>query len=369
MMSNFAAVSNGSTSPPYFTVEQVPIASVPSNGILIKAMAFAVNPTDWKHLANGRGDGKGVILGSDVSGIVEVVGSEVSGFQKGDFVSAWIHGNYKVGQGAYQNYVVVDPVTTLKFNKTSFQETPLPVGTSPLAPVSTFEGAASLALGLSTVGMSFNHCLKIKANQVHNKNSYILIWGGATATGILAIQIAKFVYGVKVVATASAKNFEYLKSLGADVVVDYNDKNVVAQIRLLCGENIKWALDTVASLETLQSTYDATSESEFVAIDQLLYIKPEDLKLDPNRSETVKFTQTLAYLVFGETTLPVENKIPAPELAVEFREFWRVLLPPFLPNLRTAKLRVLKSGLESAGEAYALLQEGKVSGEKVVWRV
>lgn len=80
-MSNFAAIANGSTTSPYYSIEQVPIPNVPKDKILIKTVAFAANPTDWKHIELGYVS-SGSILGTDVSGIVIEVGSDVTGFAK-----------------------------------------------------------------------------------------------------------------------------------------------------------------------------------------------------------------------------------------------------------------------------------------------
>lgn len=60
-------------------------------------------------------------------------------------------------------------------------------------------------MGLKTIALSFHDNFKIPTNKDENKNDYILIWGGATATGIMAIQIAKLVYGINVITTASKK--------------------------------------------------------------------------------------------------------------------------------------------------------------------
>ena len=58
-----------------------------------------------------------------------------------------------------------------------------------------------VTVGLVTVGISFAHSLNIAKNK--EKGDSILIWGGATATGILAIQVAKLVYNLNVIVTAS----------------------------------------------------------------------------------------------------------------------------------------------------------------------
>lgn len=371
-MSNHAAVFNGNKDPKYnfFTIEEVPKpSSVPANRILIKAEAYAANPTDWKHFVFGLGK-KGVIGGSDVAGVVEEVGSDVKGFAKGDYVALWQHGNFEEGKGSFQDFVIIDPILTIKLDKTIFRsdEKPLAVGPSTLGFVDTFEGAASLALGLSTVGMSFANQLKLKADDPTNKDSYILIWGGATATGVLAIQVAKHIYGLKVIATASLKHEDFLKSLGADAVVDYNDKLAVTIIKSVGGSNIKYALDTVLTKETFQSVYDATADTDNVRFDNLLGLDGDSIKTDPSRKVAL-WGKTLAYVVNGE---PFDGFAfttkPTPGLAEDYGHFWHELLPAFLPKLKHSNLRVLAPGLALANEALYLLANNEVSGEKVVWR-
>lgn len=262
----------------------------------------------------------------------------------------------------------MDTAPTLKFDKSTFSDDALPVGTTPLGVVSSFEAAASLPLGISTVGLSFANSFKIDVN-ADNKNSFILVWGGATATGIIAIQVAKLMYGLKVITTASPRNREFLTGLGADFVIDYNDKDAVDQIRSIGSSSIRWALDTVGTLETYQAVYDATSLSEDITIDELLFHEPSVLKQDPSR-KSVKFITTVGYFVFGEpiNVYVKSTTYPPAGLASDFEEFKKNLLP-ILPKIKTARLRTLKSGLESFNEAYSLLKEEKVSGEKVVWRI
>ena len=73
----------------------------------------------------------------------------------------------------------------------------------------------------------------------------ILIWGGATAVGHHAIQLARL-SGFRVTAIASARNHAFLKSLGAAATIDYKDADVVAQIRgALGGLPLRRAVDTV----------------------------------------------------------------------------------------------------------------------------
>ncbi|KAK6453632.1 zinc-binding oxidoreductase alcohol dehydrogenase [Scheffersomyces xylosifermentans] len=367
MPSNKAAVFTGSKDLGKLAkVVEIEYPTVKDDQLIIKAVAFAANPTDWKH-AVFQWNEPGAFFGTDVSGIVDQVGKNVTGFKVGDYVSTFMRGGTE--RGAFAEYVKADPHLTIKFDKESFDLTPLPVGSSPSSSVKNFEGAASTALGLGTVGVSFAHTLAISENKEENSQRYILIWGGATATGIYAIQIAKLVYGLKVITTASSKNHEFLKSLGADAVFDYKQPSVIDDIVKFANGKIAYALDTVASKETYQQTYDSTKGSDKVAFDNLLAIKSEDLKLNSERKSDT-FGATLVYFAIGTTQSVGNTKVePNQKLISDYKHFWYDLLPPYVQKIKTPSLRILASGLESSNEAFDLLRESKVSGEKVVFRV
>ena len=363
-----AAVFNGSGEKgKLVSVEKVPFPEINDNQILIKSVAFAANPTDWKHSALGMAQ-KGAIAGSDASGVVEKVGKNVKGYESGDIVSTFMRGNYTPKRGAFSEYIIADPVTTIKYDKAGFNTTDQPsVGTQPTGLIRSFEGAASVTLGLATVGLSFSHYLKLNPAKETNKGSAILIWGGATATGFLAIQVAKLIYGLKVVTTASSKHHALLKQIGADATFDYKDKDVVEQIRKYAGSSLKYALDTVSVPETYQQTYDATSGAEEVYLDNLLFLGPENIKTDSSRK--VHYGKTLAYVVVGEDIYYGGVLVKtSPELVKDYSHFWYELLPQIVPKLVHTKLTFLGNGLQNANHALELLQDEKVTGEKLVFR-
>lgn len=343
-----------------------PYPEIDDNQIVIKAIAYAANPTDWKHIAFKWGK-KGSIAGSDVSGTVAEVGSKVRGFQIGDIVSSYMHSNSSKNRGAFEYYVIGDPNTTIKYDKSNFSSQDLKEGDYPSDFINTYEGAASVTLGLSTIGVSFHYNLGIKVDKKTNASKYILIWGGATATGVLAIQVAKLAYGLKVITTASSKHHDFLKSLGADEVFDYHDPTVIEQIKRAGGANINYALDTVSNEQTFQSVYDATAETENANIDNLLFLELNQIKTDPSRK--VNSTKTLVDSVNGKDVdfngLVIPSSI---ELVKTYNEFWFKVLPPYVSKIKHADLKVLNPGLESANEALDLLRHNKISGKKVVFR-
>ncbi|RCK62893.1 hypothetical protein Cantr_09087 [Candida viswanathii] len=341
-------------------VKDIPKPSIQDDQILIKAKAYAINPTDWKHIVYKLSK-PGDVIGSDVSGTIEEVGSKVTNFKKGDVVSSFVMGNVSPDSGAFAEYVVGYPGGTIKYNHGL--DKPANVEASV---IDSYEGAASITLGLCTVAQSFSHYLKLGKRA--QPGDSILIWGGATATGVLAIQVAKLVYNLNVIATASPRNHEYLKELGADYVIDYNDADVVNKIKAI--GKVKFALDTVSDAKTYQTVYDATEGTPEVYLDNLLNLTADSIKTDPKREGTVKFGQTLAYLsVIKEKDLFGTTLYQTPELLEEYNEWWNNVVPTIINKLKHTKLRIVPGGLSAADEALKLSRDSKVSAEKIVFGI
>jgi|AntRauTorckE6833_2_1112554.scaffolds.fasta_scaffold03892_7 NADPH:quinone reductase-like Zn-dependent oxidoreductase len=165
--------------------------------VLIKVKAAAVNPIDYKIIHGLLKPVKKLTfpapVGYDVSGIVEKCGEACSHLQPGDEVfSRAPH------EGTFAQYVAIDESLVVK----------KPANLS-------FEEAASLPLvGLTTL-QAFSK-VDLKAGQS------VLIHAGSGGVGSFAIQYAKLL-GAKVYTTTSSRNKSWVKALGADVVIDYNN--------------------------------------------------------------------------------------------------------------------------------------------------
>lgn len=186
--------------PNVLVYEPAPKPIPQSDEILIRIHAAAVNPLDCKirsgkHPLSPQMQFPG-ILGWDLSGVVESVGNAVTRFKIGDEVYAR-PGNYSV-QGAYAEYQAVkENVAAIKPNMITHVE------------------AASLPLVGLTCWQALIDTAQLK------KNQKILIHAAAGGCGSFAVQLAK-VCGAYVIGTSSAVNIDFLKSLGADVCIDYN---------------------------------------------------------------------------------------------------------------------------------------------------
>lgn len=402
-MSNKGVVVTGSRNLENLVeVKSIPYPQLEDDMIIVKTVAYAINPTDWKHIfpesfvshivsgytkklgfgirllerplaSIGASIGcflgkgftfyqKGNVVGSDVSGIVEEVGKDVTNFKKGDFVSASLHGGISKN-GGFSNFAMVSANAAIKFPQPQILDKALSPGEYPSSLIESFEAAASVPVGLKTVALSFNYNLGIPAHETANSNDYLLVWGGATATGMLAIQIAKLVYGVKVITTASLNHHSALLALGADKAFDYKDSDIMEKLKAAGEGKIKYALDCVSSTQTFQSVYDATEGSENAAIDNLLFLNEQSIITKPERKVKVTFTD--GYLVDGRVHFGLKA---SPEMMKSYLQFWRELLPPLVDKIKAAPLEVLPNGLQSANEGLKLLIENKVKGRKVVFR-
>jgi len=166
--------------------------------VLVKLRFAGINPADWQD-ASAHAAG---IPGLDGSGVIAAVGAGVTGYRIGDAVIVWSR-----SRGTYAQYVAV-PVATIvhKPGKLSFEQ----------------------AAGLAHASLAAWNMLIDIAHVTAGQN--VLVLGGAGGVGSAAIQIAKN-KGAHVIATSSTRNLEYLKSLGADQVIDYTRMHFEDQVR------------------------------------------------------------------------------------------------------------------------------------------
>lgn len=182
--------------PESLVMEDVPVPEIKDNEVLVKVHAASVNPIDWK---KGSGAMKAFfpvhfpwIPGEDFAGTIAAVGKAVNDFKIGDE----IYGDTGHG-GAYAEYVAVK--TTIIAKK--------PASLS-------FTEAASVPVVAETAWQGLFKYAKLEKGQT------ILIHGGAGAVGAYAVQFAHHA-GAKVIVTAAAADQDFLKSIGADQVLDY----------------------------------------------------------------------------------------------------------------------------------------------------
>lgn len=199
----------------------------------------------------------------------------------------------------------------------------------------------------------------------------LLIYGGSTATGILGIQFAKL-SGLTVLTTASPRNFDYLKSLGADAVFDYHkDTEALArEIKELTKNELTLAWDCSPTDESARLCALAMSDKGNGVYSNLLRV---DAELVKKANPKVEVRSTLGYTAFGEKfsrgSFTLEAKPEDREFAAKFWELSRELLAD--GKVKVAKIAVDQGGkgLEGVLKGLDDLKQGKVSGTKLVYTI
>jgi NADPH:quinone reductase-like Zn-dependent oxidoreductase len=176
------------------------------NEVLIRVLAASANAYDWRHLRADpflirlMGAGflkpKHKILGADMAGQVEAVGSSVKQFQPGDEVFG------EVSYGGFAEYVCVDE------NRLVLKPANL-----------TFGEAAAIPMAALTALQGLRDKGQIQARQK------VLINGASGGVGTFAVQIAKS-FEAEVTGVCSTTKMDFVRSIGADHVIDYAQEDV-----------------------------------------------------------------------------------------------------------------------------------------------
>ncbi|KAI0840338.1 GroES-like protein [Hypoxylon sp. FL0890] len=219
-----------------FVVEPAPMWTPEANEILVKNHAVAINPVDGTLQAAGWWPlNYPTMLGQDAAGVVVAVGPGVTSFKVGDRVvgHALIMATKRNQDSAFQEY------TILQTNMTAI----LPDNIS-------FERACVFPLAMSTAACALyqdtHHKLQLPTVPPQKPTGKtFIVWGGASSVGSNAIQLAVN-SGYEVITTASPKNFEYTKKLGASQVFDYASPTVQDDlINAMKGKTSAGALDCI----------------------------------------------------------------------------------------------------------------------------
>ena len=231
-----AALLKSFGGPEAFEVCDVPKPVPQAGQVLVRVHATSINPLDYQVR---RGDYADLvplptITGHDVSGVVEEVGPGVTAFSPGDEV--WYTAQIFGGQGSYAEYhVAAESIIGKKPPSLSHLE------------------AASLTL----VGGTTWEALVVRAELRVGES--ILVHGGAGGVGHVAIQVAKAM-GAKVFTTVREANIEFARSLGADVVIDYQKEDYVdVVLRETGGKGVDVVFDTIGG-NTLSRSPDALAQ-------------------------------------------------------------------------------------------------------------
>lgn len=211
-MSNQAAVLKEEKA--NLTIEERPIPKPGPSDVVVKNHALATNPVDWKMQRFGHLIEKyPAILGSDVSGVVDAVGSDVKHFQKGDRVTGFADMiiSKDPQNGAFQQYSLVKDCALAK-----------------IPDFMSFEEGSILPMSVATSAVGIFISMEIPRPPAKHQGGF-LVWGASSSVGTAAVQIAASL-GYTVYGVCSPRHNAMVKKLGAHETFDYNSSSVVKDI-------------------------------------------------------------------------------------------------------------------------------------------
>ena len=364
--SNTAAWLSTKQSP--LQVGPAPYTSPKADEIVIENHAVAINPIDWIKQVAGDFLFNWIkypfILGSDSAGAVVEVGSAVTRFKVGDRVLGHAVGTdpkrNSAAEGSVQTYSVL-----------------LERMASPIPEDLSYESASVLPLGLSTAacGLFEKDQLALDYPSASSKpnGKTLLVWGGSTSVGSNAIQLA-VAAGYEVFTTASPRNFDYCKKLGASRVLDYNDARVVPDlIEALSGKTLAGALAIGAgSPEACVAVVRACQGAKFVSMATF------PVSFDQPLGQNVPMLATVSRFLWFSVSFWLKTRLRGLRRKFIFgsslvhSDVGRVVYADFLPRalaegrfIAAPEPQVAGAGLGSIQAALDLQRKG-VSARKIV---
>ncbi|WP_327313557.1 NADP-dependent oxidoreductase [Streptomyces sp. NBC_01235] len=265
-----------------------------AGSVLIRVKAAGVNPVDWHvvagHLNSILEVSLPLVPGFDVAGVIEAIGPGVTDFSVGDEVFGYVR-TEQVQYGTYAELVAA-PVHTLARKPASL----------------TWQQAA----GLPLVGLT---ALQSLSRVGARSGETVLVHAAAGGVGSVAVQIA-VARGARVIGTASERNHEFLRSLGAEPVV-YGD-GLAERVRELAPEGVDAAVDCVGGDAVAVSQELLKDPSRVASI-----VDPEVTQRGGHQVWTQPDPSDLAALASladaGKLTVHIDRVLPLAEAADAFR--------------------------------------------------
>ncbi len=218
-------------------IKDFPIPVCGPDDVLIKVVSAGVNPVDWKESEGALEQFFGQypdfwVPGLDAAGVVQTTGKAVSNFRQGDRVVA-ISDRARGHSGTFAEYVRVPECLVAK-----------------VPPSISLDEAASIPCAGLT---GFQALFRAGKGRLGHGDA-VFIHGGSGGVGSWTVQSAK-ARGLRVAASCSAANVDYVRSLGADIALDHATGELVQRIRQWQPDGVAAVIDCVSG-ETLPDALD-----------------------------------------------------------------------------------------------------------------
>ncbi|MEP6649331.1 MAG: NADP-dependent oxidoreductase [Lapillicoccus sp.] len=281
------------------SLSELPTPEPGPGEVRVAVRAIGVNPIDWKTYSGRMGRDPKALggIGYELAGVVDAVGDGVEGWSVGDEVIA----SEVPGNGYTDAAVVPSAGLIAKPEDLSWE----------------------LAASVPVVGGTAAHA--VDAAQVADGET-VLVHGAAGGVGGLVVQLARR-RGARVIATASERNHEYLRSLGAEPVT-YGD-GLVDRVRALAPDGVDAAIDAIGTDEAIDVSLELASDPHRVVSmaafqrggDGIYLIGMGGPGVDPGTEIREAARPEIARLLAsGELTLPIQGTYALEDTAEAHRE-------------------------------------------------
>ncbi|CAM1501810.1 Fc.00g037940.m01.CDS01 [Cosmosporella sp. VM-42] len=335
----------------------VPILNTPHD-VLVRILAAAGNPTDFKMVTYFHMEGN--VVGCDFCGIVEEAGSSAL-FHPGTRICGadfpYRNNISNPQNGAFSQWIVVDSRHMLRVPDEW----------------SDIQAAALGGIGWSTTAMAFGdpEALNLAgrpSKPIPSENHIpVLVYGGATSTGIIAIQVLK-ASGYHPIAVCSPASAERIMQYGAIGTANYTSPDCVEQIKCLAGGvAIKYALDCITDQLSVATCFAvlARTGSRYACL--------EDCPEEYRTRRAVKVKVVMAFEMFGydvnlehaSYTRPANPELHAIGM------LWANEMQSLLTKgvITTQLVEEVEGQFEGLVKVVEMIQSGQVSGKKLTVRV
>jgi len=305
--------------------------------LLVQIQAISVNPVDTK-IRKGSGPGQPSgdlkILGWDAAGVVAEIGSDVTLFAPGDEV-------YYAGSvdrpGSYAEFQVVDERI---------------VGKKPAS--IDFANAAALPLTTITAWEMLFDRLSLRKDGTSNQGA-ILIIGGAGGVGSIAIQLAKRLTGLTIIASASRpETVDWCREMGAHHVIDHRQP-LAAQVKEIVSDGVNYVLALTKTEDHFDEIIEGMApEGAMVLIENLA--TPVDINKMKPKSLSLHWE-----FMFGRPRFQTENMKEQGRL---LNEVAGLIDAGSIRSTARANLGLINAA--NLKQAHALVESGKTIGKVVL---
>ncbi|KAF2099255.1 GroES-like protein [Rhizodiscina lignyota] len=335
------------------TVIECPVPVPSQLDVLVRISAVALNPIDSKLLYGAITPPIPTRLGCDFAGVIEVVGESVTRDLKiGDRVAGMVQGGntLRPDDGAFAESVVAPAHAIIK-----------------LPDVVPFEQGAALATPVFIAALYLFKVLGLPwpdHTGISVLSTQVLIYGGGTATGAMAIQLAKLA-GLHVITTCSRQSSDLVLRCGANAVFDYNDIDWAKKVRTATKDHLAYVIDCISN--------EASAASCAIAIGtpggKYLSCTVRGPEIARNNIVTLK---PVGFTVLGrEFTIGSDERRFA--VVEADGEFVQAFIPITERLLKEGKISVFPIechyGLIRIPEGLQALYQGQIRGVRLVYRL